>query len=82
MAVPSPLSLNVTPDGSAGLLDADSDAAGLPVVVTANVPAWPTANVVPVALVMTGAASAGLTVSVKLWLASGLTPLDALIVIG
>ena len=81
VAVPFPLSLNVTPEGSAGLLAADSDAAGLPVVVTENVPAVPTAKL-PLALVMTGAASAASTVSVKLWLASGLTPLDALIVIG
>ena len=34
------------------------------------------------ALVMTGAAAAGLTVSVKLWVAFGLTPFAAVIVIG
>ena len=59
VAVPSPLSLNVTPDGRAGLLVADRAAVGLPVVVTEKVPAVPTANVVPLALVMTGAAVPG-----------------------
>ena len=77
VAVPLPLSLNVTPDGSAGVLVADRAAVGLPVVVTENVPACPAAKVVRSALVMTGAARAGLTVSVKLWVASGLTPLVA-----
>ena len=38
---------------------ADRAAVGLPVVVTENVPAVPTANVVPLALVMTGAAEPG-----------------------
>ena len=82
VAVPFPLSLKLSPDGSAGLLVADRVADGLPVVVTGNVPAWPTAKVVEVALVMTGAARAGLTVSVRLWLAFGVTPLAALTVIG
>ena len=80
--MPLPLSLKVTPDGRAGLLVADSAAAGVPVVVTENVPAVPAANVVPAALVMTGAAVAGFTVSVKLWVALGPTPLAAVIVIG
>ena len=61
---------------------ADSAAVGVPVVVTVNVPAVPTANVVAPALVMTGAAAAGFTVSVKLWVAFGPTPLAAVIVIG
>ena len=82
VAVPSPLSLKLTPDGSAGLLAADRAAAGLPVVVTVNVPACVTAKVVPPALVMTGAARAGFTVRVKFWVAWGLTPLPAVIVIG
>src|SRR5262249_8767013 len=54
VAVPSPLSVNVTPPGStlAGMLSA---AAGKPVVVTVNEPGLPTVNVVLLALVMTGA---------------------------
>ena len=59
VAVPLPLSLNVTPDGRAGVLVADSAAVGVPVVVTENVPAVPAANVVPLALVITGAAVPG-----------------------
>ena len=51
-------------------------------VVTEKVPAVPAANVVPVALVMTGAALAGFTVSVKLWVALLPTPFAAVIVIG
>ena len=46
-------------------------------VVTVNVPAVPTVNVVLSALVMAGAWS---TVSVKLWVASGATPLAAVMV--
>ena len=45
---------------------------GKPVVVTVNVPAVPTVNVVLSALVIAGA---WLTVRVKLWVASGDTPL-------
>ena len=78
--MPLPLSLNVTPAGRAGLLVADRAAFGLPVVVTENVPAAPTANVVPLALVMTGAT--GFTVRVKFWVAGVPTPLFAVIVIG
>ena len=80
VAVPSPLSVKVTPVGSAP--DSVSFATGLPVLVTVNDPAVPTVNVAELPLVMAGAVGAALTVSVKLWLASGLTPLDALIVIG
>ena len=47
-----------------------------------NVPAVPAANVVPVALVITGAALAGLTVSVKFWVALEPTPFAAVIVNG
>ncbi len=46
-------------------------------VVTVNVPAMPTANVVLLALVIAGAWS---TVRVKVWVASGVTPLAAVIV--
>ena len=50
-------------------------------MVTENVPAVPTVKVGRQPLVIAGAAGAVLTVSVKLCDASGLTPLDALIVI-
>ena len=50
---------------------------GNPVVVTVNVPGVPVVNVVLSALVIAGAWS---TVSVKLWVASGSTPLAAVIV--
>ena len=46
-------------------------------VVTVNVPAVPTVKVVLSALVIAGAWS---TVRVKLWVASGITPLAAVIV--
>jgi hypothetical protein len=54
VAVPFPLSVNVTPVGSV----ADPslrDGAGEPVVVTVNVPDWPWAKVAPPALVICGA---------------------------
>src|SRR6266545_6032892 len=54
-------------------------AIGKPVVVTVNVPALPTLNVVLLALVMAGA---WLTVRVKLCVAFGVTPLFAVMVIG
>ena len=72
--------MKVTPEGSAP--DSVSVAAGLPVVVTENVPAVPTVKVAELALVMAGAVGAAFTVSVKLWVALGLTPLAAVIVIG
>ena len=53
VAVPLPLSVNVTPEGSAPV--SDSVAAGEPVVVTLNEPLAPTVNVVALALVMAGA---------------------------
>ncbi len=59
--VPFPLSVKVTPLGSAPV--SIRDGFGMPVVVTINVPRVPTVNVVLVALVMAGAWS---TVSVKL----------------
>ena len=80
VAVPLPLSVKVTPDGSAP--DSVSVAVGLPVVVTENVPAVPTVNVAALALVMAGAVGAAFTVSVKLWVAFGPTPFAAVIVIG
>ena len=72
-----PLSLKVTPEGRAGLLVADKAGVGLPVVVTVKVPACLTAKVVEPELVMSGATELGLTVSVKLWVALGSTPLAA-----
>jgi hypothetical protein len=51
----------------------------MPVAVTVNVPAVPTANVVLFALVI---AAAVFTVRVKLCVASTPTPLDAVNVIG
>jgi hypothetical protein len=74
------LSVKVTPDGS----DPDSVtfAAGLPVLVTENDPWVPTVKAAELPLVMAGAVGAAFTVRVKVWLASGLTPLDAVTVIG
>ena len=48
--------------------------AGKPLAVTVKVPVVPTVKVVELAEVMAGASS---TVSVKLWVASGATPLVA-----
>ena len=53
MAVPLPLSLNVTRLGSAPV--SVSDGVGDPVVVTVKLPAVPTVNVVLLALVIAGA---------------------------
>src|SRR6476469_3478854 len=79
VAVPSPLSVNVTPDGSAPVL-VKVVAAGTPAeVVTVKFPADPTAKVAWSALVTDGT---DVTVNVKLWFASGATPLLALIVTG
>ena len=80
MAVPSWLSLKVTPDGR--FPDSVTAAAGLPVVVTVNVPCVPTVNATALPLVIAGAVGAAFTVRVKFWLASGLTPLAAVIVTG
>ena len=63
VAVPLPLSWNVTPAGSAPV----SVSAGVgkpPEVVTVNVPAWPTVKVVWSALVITGEDD---TVRVNAW---------------
>ena len=75
MALPSPLSTKVTPEGSAPV--SLIAAFGNPVVVTVNVLAMKMANAVLAGLVIAGAWS---TVSVKLWVASGSTPLAAVMV--
>ena len=77
MPVPSPLSTKVTPLGRGPV--SDSAAVGVPVEVTEKLPLAPAVKVVLANEVITGAAS---TVSVKDWLASGLTPLVAVMVIG
>jgi hypothetical protein len=56
--VPFPLSLNVTPLGSAPV--SLSEGVGLPVVVTVKLPAVPTVNAVLFALVIAGALGAEL----------------------
>jgi protein involved in polysaccharide export with SLBB domain len=53
VAVPFPLSVNVTPVGSAPV--SDNVELGTPLVVTVKVPAWPTVKVVPAELVIPGA---------------------------
>ena len=68
-----PLSSKVTPLGSAPV--SLSEGVGVPVAVTVKLPAVPAVNVVLVALVIIGATGAGLTVSVKLCVASGPEPL-------
>ena len=77
VAVPSPLSMKLTPVGRAPV--SESDAVGRPVVVTVKVPALPSVKVVLSAEVMPGATS---TVRVKDWVASGVTPLAASMVKG
>ena len=69
VAVPLPLSVKVTPAGSAP--DSVTVADGLPVDVTENEPCVPTVKVVELPLVMAGAVGAAFTVSVKLWVALG-----------
>jgi hypothetical protein len=66
------LELNVTPLGSAPV--SLRVGVGKPVAVIVNEPELPTVKVVAVALVIAGA---WFTVNVKLWVALGLTPLDA-----
>jgi hypothetical protein len=76
VAVPFPLSLNVTPLGNVPV--SVSVGVGAPVVVTVKLPdVLPTVNVVLFALVIAGAICAVLTVKVKLWLAGLPTPLLA-----
>ena len=81
MAVPSPLSVKLTPGGSApaSLIDA----VGLPVVSSENDPCVPTVKAADPPLLMAGAAGvAGLTVRAKLCVAPGPTPFAAVIVSG
>ena len=77
MAVPSPLSVKVTPVGRDPVWV--SAAVGLPVEVTVNVPAAPWLKVAVLAEVMVGAAC---TVKVKDCTASEPTPLEASNLIG
>src|SRR5271157_611600 len=72
VAVPLPLSTNVTPPGK--LPVSLRLACGKAVVVTVKLPAAPTMKVVLLALVMAGA---WLTVRVKVWVAGLPTPLEA-----
>jgi hypothetical protein len=65
---------NVTPLGSAPL--SLTDGVGVPVAVTVKLPAAPTENVVLLPLVIAGG---WFTVSVKLCIAAGATPLLAVI---
>ena len=80
VADPLALSWKETPEGSAPV--SVRDGVGVPVVVTVKMPAVPAVSVVLVALVIIGATSAGLTVRVKLCVASGPEPLWAVIVRG
>ena len=64
VAVPSPLSTKVTPEGRAP--DSVIAAFGVPVVVTVNVPAAPAVKEVALALVIAGAPA---TVTVSVWMA-------------
>ncbi len=72
--------MNVTPLGSAPL--SVSVAAGLPVLVTENVPAVPAVNVVGVAAGDGRRLRVACTVSVNAWVALEPTPFAAVIVIG
>jgi hypothetical protein len=76
VAVPLPLSMNVTVDGRAP--DSEMVGVGLPVVVTENVLVVPTGKDALLADVIAREPD---TVNVKLWVALGLTPLLAAIVI-
>jgi hypothetical protein len=75
VAVPLPLSWNVTPDGSVPVLVM---LVAVGEVVTVNVPALPTRKAVLLALVIAGGP---LTVRVKACVVFGSTPLLAVIVI-
>ena len=75
MAVPFPLSINVTPLGAAPV--SVSESVGVPVAVTVKLPVVPTVNVVLLALVIAGA---WVTVRMKGWLAGVPTPLLAVTV--
>jgi hypothetical protein len=79
VAVPlsTPDAVKVTPGGSGPV--SLKVGAGNPVAVTVNEPALPAVNTAVAALVMAGALP---IVSVKFWIALGVTPLLAVIVIG
>src|SRR4051794_39008436 len=80
VAVPSPLSTNVTPPGSAPLWLITIEApVGKPVAVTAKVPAWPTLKVAAAPLVMAGG---WLMVREKVGVGFGAMPLFAVMTIG
>ena len=79
VAVPSPLSVKVTPVGNVPVETTRAGLVGKPLVVTPKVPPTPTLNVVLSALVIAGAWS---TVRVKDWVASGEMPFEAVIVKG
>jgi hypothetical protein len=68
-----PADVKVTPEGSAPVFE--NVGAGTPVAVTVNVPAVPTVNVALFALVIDGAE---VIVYVKVWVALGVMPLEAL----
>ena len=78
VAVPFPLSVKVTPDGSVPF--SDKTQGGTPLVVTAKVPAWPTVKVVTAELVIVHVI--GWTVRVKVWVAGGVATFVAVIVNG
>src|SRR4051794_39818256 len=78
VAVPLPLSVSVTPAGSAPV-SLRATLTGKPVVVTENVPAAPTVKVVLAPLVIAGA---WFTTSVKFCVAFGATPLLPVMVTG
>ena len=80
-ATPSVLSSKVTPAGKVPV--SLIFGVGLPVAVTMKLPAVPAVKAAALALVITGArgtVAAAVTVKVKDWVASGRTPLAALIV--
>ena len=79
VAVPFPLSVKFTPPGKAPVLL--TAAAGLPVVVTVNVPLVPAVKVTLFALVIAGACTKT-TLTVKDCVAFGETPLFAVMVMG
>ena len=77
VAVPLPLSVKVTPPGSAPVSLKVVAAGKWWPVVTVKLPAVPTVNAAVLALVIAGAS---VTVRVKVWVALGATPLLAVIV--
>jgi hypothetical protein len=76
----TPAEVKVTPAGSVPV--SLKVGAGIPVAVAVKDPTAPTVNVVAAALVMAGAWVDWTTVSVKLWTAFGVTPLEAVMVMG